>query len=105
MGIFAVILDVSEVSTQDSSRQKMADSNMDDEKTKKLHRCLFFFFSKNMFMIRTSINNLLLPCVISCSIIRVTTMASDSFSVLEPLLIPHFQPSLGKQELECEEKY
>ena len=35
MGMFAVILDVSEVSTQDSSRQKMADSNMDDEKTKK----------------------------------------------------------------------
>ena len=35
MGMFAVILDVSEVSTQDSSRQKMVDSNMDDEKTKK----------------------------------------------------------------------
>ena len=35
MGMFVVILDDSEVGTQDSSRQKMADSNMDDEKTKK----------------------------------------------------------------------
>ena len=35
MGMFAVILHVSEVSTQDSSWQKMADSNIDDEKTKK----------------------------------------------------------------------
>ena len=35
MGMFVVILDDSEVGTQGSSRLNMADSNMDDEKTKK----------------------------------------------------------------------
>ena len=43
MGMFAVILHVSEVSTQDSSRQKMADSDMDDDNDKKVAPVRFCF--------------------------------------------------------------
>ena len=44
MDMFAVILDVSEVGTQDSSRQKWADSDMDDDNDKKVAPVRFFFF-------------------------------------------------------------
>ena len=75
----------------------MADSDMDDDNDKKVAPVRFFFFffvAKNMFLIRV-----LLLITSSCPV--RSAVAFYFFSVLEPL----FQPSFGKQELPCEEKY